>query len=175
MPPSIPANEINAYPNLILVQSLTKRYSIPGLRLGYLISNEDIVTNINRFRIPWSVNTLAIEAGKYILETGSTGFKLEVWLEETKILQHNINALNALKTLPSGTPYFLIKLLRGNAGELTDFLLKYKVLVRDASNFEGLEGEFSTLCMSLLQKSRTRPLGIHFGQMGINKVVSFEH
>jgi threonine-phosphate decarboxylase len=139
---TIPANEINAYPNLILVQSLTKRYSIPGLRLGYLISNEDIVTKINRFRIPWSVNTLAIGAGKYILETDTTSFKLEVWLEETKLLQHNINALNTLIAHPSATPYFLIKMLRGNAKELTIFLLKDKVLVRDATNFEGLEGEY---------------------------------
>ena len=61
-------NEIRNYPNLIIVQSLTKRHAIPGLRLGYLMASETIISKMNQFRMPWTVNSLAIEAGKFILE-----------------------------------------------------------------------------------------------------------
>lgn len=139
---AILANEINQYSNLILVQSLTKRYSIPGLRLGYLISNENLVAKITGFRIPWSVNTLAIEAGKFILEHDKTKLNLEVWLEETRLFQHNINELGGYEICTSQTPYFLVKLLNGKAKDLKAFLLNDKILVREATNFEGLEGEY---------------------------------
>jgi len=138
----IQANEINQYSNLILVQSMTKRYSIPGLRLGYLISNENTVLRINKFRIPWSVNSLAIEAGKFILEHDKSKLNLEVWLEETRLFQHKINELGVFKIYSSQTPYFLIKVLNGKAKDLKAFLLNDKILVREATNFEGLEGEF---------------------------------
>ena len=53
-----------AHPNLLVVKSMTKCYAIPGLRLGYMLGNPAIIENIACFGQPWSVNALAIEAGK---------------------------------------------------------------------------------------------------------------
>ncbi|MDO9152615.1 MAG: aminotransferase class I/II-fold pyridoxal phosphate-dependent enzyme [Paludibacter sp.] len=143
---SLKANELKNYPNLILVQSLTKRYSIPGLRLGCLISTEQLINKINPFRIPWTVNTLAIEAGKHILKNDIGYFPIKEWLIATKIFQEKINALDVFKTIPTETPYFLVQLKKGTAKDLKCFLLTEKILIRDATNFEGLEGEYVRLC-----------------------------
>lgn len=143
---SIMASELNNYPNLILVQSLTKRYNIPGLRLGCLISNEQLIEQINPFRIPWTVNTLAIEAGKYILNNKNGYFPIKEWLNATKIFQERINALGIFKTIPSETPYFLVQLKKGTAKDLKSYLLNEKILIRDATNFEDLQGEYIRVC-----------------------------
>ena len=50
--------------NVIIVESLTKAFAIPGLRLGYLIADAGIVAKVRRLLPNWTVNTLA----QYIAE-----------------------------------------------------------------------------------------------------------
>jgi len=146
-------NEIQNYPNLIIVQSLTKRYAIPGLRLGYVMASETIITLMSQFRMPWTVNCLAIEAGKYILENDNDGFQLHNWLCECEILRNKIDSFECFKIVPSQTPYFLVKLNVGKASDLKTFLLSHKILVRQATNFEGLEGEHIRICTLSREKN----------------------
>lgn len=138
--------EIPHYNNIIVVQSLTKRFAIPGLRLGYIVSSKESINKIEKYKMPWSVNSLAIEAGKYILNGGNKDFTLEAWLEDTSIFKQQINDLDNFKIIETEMPYFLIKLKSGKASELKSYLLNEKILVRDATNFEGLEGEFVRIC-----------------------------
>ena len=138
--------EVSLFDNLIIVQSLTKRYAIPGLRLGYLAANKKIADIISLCRIPWSVNTLAIEAGKYLLQHNGGDFQLEQLLSESADLQAEINSLNCFETMPSQTPYFLVNLKNGSAEDLKEFLLTNKILIRQATNFDGLEGEYIRIC-----------------------------
>jgi len=137
---------IQQFNNLIVVQSLTKRYAIPGLRLGYIVSGQSTIKHIEQYKMPWSVNALAIEAGKYVLEMPDNHFKLEVWLKESDTLQQQINSLDNFKVTKSHTPYFLVKLNSGTASGLKSFLLKEQILVRDATNFKGLQGEYIRIC-----------------------------
>jgi threonine-phosphate decarboxylase len=65
--PLLSASEAAEFPNVILLHSLTKRFSIPGLRLGYVTASSALLQRIRMKRMPWSVNALAIEAGKYLL------------------------------------------------------------------------------------------------------------
>lgn len=138
--------EVSIFDNLIIVQSLTKRYAIPGLRLGYLAANKKIADKIALCRIPWSVNTLAIEAGKYLLQLNGEEFQLEQLLGVSTHLQAEINALDGFETMPSQTPYFLVNLKKGRAEDLKEFLLTNKILVRQTTNFDGLEGEYIRIC-----------------------------
>jgi threonine-phosphate decarboxylase len=146
-------NEIQKYPNLIIVQSLTKRHAIPGLRLGYLMASETIITRISQFRMPWSVNSLAIESGKFILENDNDEFQLQDWLCECDTLRIQIDSLECFKCVPGVTPYFLVKLNNGKASDLKAFLLSHKILVRQATNFEGLEGEHIRICTLSKEKN----------------------
>ena len=59
--------DVKNNPNLVIIQSISKAYNIPGLRIGYLIAQPDITERINKYLIPWSINAFAIEASKYIL------------------------------------------------------------------------------------------------------------
>ena len=141
------AKEIFRYPNLLLVESMTKKYAIPGLRLGYLMADEMLMAEINRIRLPWSVNALAIEAGKYILScTGEMTFPLDEWLMSAEKLRKEVDGMTIFETIPSSTPFFLTRLTVGRAAELKEFLLENHLLIRQATNYEGLEGEYIRIC-----------------------------
>jgi Histidinol-phosphate/aromatic aminotransferase and cobyric acid decarboxylase len=142
--PGLENSDINKFKNIILIYSLTKRYSIPGLRLGYAVSDENIMNRLNRFTIPWSVNSLAIEAAKYIFGN-KDNFDIDEWLLETDRFRKQIDALGIFETKPGVTPFFLVKLLRGKAADLKEFLLNDGLLIRNANNFETNGNEFIRL------------------------------
>lgn len=140
------ATDIKEHPNLILVQSISKAHKIPGLRTGYIIAPDRIIEGINRYLIPWSVNAIAVEAGKYILEH-SDEFALPVgqWQAETADFIKRLNEVEDLEVLPTSTTFFLVKLNKGNAANLKEHLLKSGILIRDASNFFGLDEKYIRL------------------------------
>ncbi|MEA3316921.1 MAG: histidinol-phosphate transaminase [Bacteroidota bacterium] len=129
------------YKNLIIIHSLTKTFSIPGIRIGYIITNRYIIQNLKKFIIPWNVNAIAIKAGNYILD------KYNSLLPDTKIifnnsfrLQARLNEIKSFEVMHSKCNYFLVRLLKGRSDGLKDFLIKEKsILIRDASNFKGLD------------------------------------
>jgi threonine-phosphate decarboxylase len=134
---------INKYKNCIVVKSLTKAYSIPGLRLGYVLSNQATIDTILPYKMPWSVNTLAIEAGMYIAENKhALALPLDTLLEDTKTLMDQLKQIENITVFDSSTNFFLCKTEKGAAAELKQFLVQeYAVLIRDASNFRSLSNQ----------------------------------
>jgi len=53
---------VQQYPNLVILRSLTKFYSLPGLRLGYALAHPERLSKWQLWRDPWPVNTLAAAA-----------------------------------------------------------------------------------------------------------------
>lgn len=136
-------HETMYYSNIISLHSLTKSYAIPGLRLGYLVSNRELISKINRYRMPWSVNQLAIEAGKYLLSESRNYIDLEAYRAETLRLMTELNVIDGLIVLPTNTHFFLCELIGRKASDLKQYLIdKHGILIRDASNFRGLDQHF---------------------------------
>lgn len=136
--------EAASFPNVILLHSMTKQYAIPGLRVGYFTASEGLTDDVRCCRMPWSVNSLAIEAAKYLLEEGD-GISADIpqLLAERERLTNLLLATGMLEIWPTDTHYMLIKLRMGKAAALKDFLaVNHGILIRDASNFEGLDERF---------------------------------
>jgi threonine-phosphate decarboxylase len=147
---------INIHPNLIIVKSLTKNFAIPGLRLGYLITNKGLVQNIEFYKAPWTVNSLAIEAGKYLLKhKGEILPPVNYYKSTTEKFMENLKQISGLKILPSKTSYFLIKLEKGSSNELKNYLIKeFGLLIRDASNFRGLNSSYIRVATQTEEKNQ---------------------
>ena len=126
--------------NVILLHSMTKRFCIPGLRLGYVTAHPDIIGRLRQHRQPWSVNALAIEAGKYLLTHGIPNFPdIHQYLAETQRLWKRLNAIDGIEMLPTDTTFMLGTVSRMTASQLKELLAyRYHILIRDASNFNGL-------------------------------------
>lgn len=132
------ADEVVALPNCFVIQSLTKSYAIPGLRLGYILAHPLLIQKLIALKMPWSVNALAVEAGHYLLAQGIP-FSLPELLEERKRLVYRLEQLNIMDIEPTDTHYFLAKLHRHLAQDVKDWLAQnHGILIRNASNFPTL-------------------------------------
>lgn len=130
--------------NVLMLHSMTKRFGVPGLRLGGVTGRPALIAAIRRFMIPWSVNALAVEAGKFLLENSGL-FKLDVqsMLYERQRVAKALSAVGGMEVWPSDTNMLLVCLRNGKSAALKDYLVrKHGILIRDASNFEGLDERF---------------------------------
>jgi threonine-phosphate decarboxylase len=135
---------IKNHQNLIIVKSLTKNFAIPGLRLGYLIANKILVQKIEFYKAPWTVNSLAIEAGKYLIQHKNDILPpVKYYKSSTEKFIKNLNQISGLKIHATKTSYFLIELEKGNSTELKNYLIsEFGLLIRDAKNFRGLNSSY---------------------------------
>lgn len=134
---------LNDHPNLLLVKSMTKCYSIPGLRLGYVLGDPGLINFIRCFGQPWSVNALAIEAGKYLLQQGDENLPdAAMLLKRQRSFAGQISKITGFRPFPSHTSFFLVQ-TDYDASQLKQYLLQQQgILIRDASNFRGLDGHY---------------------------------
>lgn len=150
------------YPNTCMLYSFTKRYGIPGLRIGFISSMATNISRLNSFRPPWSVNALAAAAIRYLLNVHSDNFDIQAWLREKEKFTRMIHTLDSFECVDSHTPFFVVKLRWGLSADLKQFLLENKLLIRDASSFytDGnqyirlltLSSEQNTLLVRTLQQ-----------------------
>ncbi len=164
---SFGVSAVRQHTNLVLVYSLTKSHKIPGLRLGYVISSQRMIERLTSLKMPWSVNSMAIEAGKFLIENATESLPIAKWMEDTKLFQEQLAQIGQIEVLPSHTPFFLVKLLKGKASDLKKHLLQNGLLVRDATNFRGLEGEYIRLCTQTPEKNQslTENIAVWYSQM----------
>ncbi len=138
--PMLQPSEMQDCHNLIILHSLTKQFCIPGLRLGYVTASPILISRLRQLRQPWSVNALAIEAGKFLIENHVQVLPdLKEYLEESQRLHKELSNLTGIKMMDSDTNFMLAYLENGNATHLKKWLVsQYGILIRDASNFHGL-------------------------------------
>lgn len=154
--PVMTIDEAISYKNVIQLHSMTKEYAIPGLRLGYITAHADTLNLISKFRMPWSVNQLAIEAGRFLLQNDIKAIDITDYLEETRRLQNELSKINELEILPSNTHFFLCRLKSRKASELKTFLIEhYGILIRDASNFRGLNEHYFRIAAQSAKENNT--------------------
>jgi threonine-phosphate decarboxylase len=133
------------YNNLLILKSMTKYYSIPGLRLGYMVGSALLIERLKRFKQPWSVNAMALNAGHFIFDNiHKLAIQVQSILHEREVFTNSLKELKFIRVYPSSTHFFLCETLIGTSKELKAFLIaKYGILIRDASNFRGLgKGHF---------------------------------
>ncbi|MBC7360140.1 MAG: pyridoxal phosphate-dependent class II aminotransferase, partial [Desulfacinum sp.] len=131
-----------AHPGLVLLRSMTKFYGIPGLRLGYLLASPEIAGAAAGYLPPWSVNTLAQEAGAYCLEQLDYRREtLEMVYGERDRLKIALEGMGGFSVLPGRANYLLVRMADElpDAPALRDALLRReRVLIRECASFDGL-------------------------------------
>lgn len=138
------AQEMLDCQNLFVLHSMTKKYAIPGLRVGYITASPVLLDRLRILRQPWSVSTLAIEAGKYLVGNRVKVIPdLQAFIREAIRLRNALNAVDGLRVLDTKTSYMLVQLRRGRSSDLKSYLIHHHgILIRDASNFHGLGDQY---------------------------------
>lgn len=121
-----------------IIHSMTKQYGVPGLRLGYIVTNADTANEIRQIKQPWSVNSLAIAAGEYLINNGQRPNATALTAEAQR-LAAMLAAVDGIDVEPTQTNFMLATIAHGTASRLKDYLAtKCHILIRDASDFCGL-------------------------------------
>ena len=127
------------HPNLVILRSLTKFYSLPGLRLGYAIANPERLQRWQAWRDPWCVNSLAAAAGIAVLEDVEFQQQTWAWLAHAKSqLFTGLSEISGLNPLPNAANYLLVKTEIAGSLLQKELLQKDKILIRDCLSFPEL-------------------------------------
>ena len=157
---------------IIVLRSFTKFFAIPGLRLGYLVANKNIIEKIRNFQPVWSVNILAQIAGFEVIQDKEYIRKSKMFIEkEREFLYHQLSKIKILKVYPSYANFILLKILYNklDTEKLQEQLIKRNILIRDCSNFCGLNNKFFRIAvrkreenMKLLSALKRLSRGRHY-------------
>lgn len=130
---------VQEYPNLVILRSLTKFYSLPGLRLGYAISHPDRLQRWQARRDPWSVNILSAMAGIAVLQDHSFQQQTWDWLKVARDqLYQGLKRISGLQPI-LGAANFLLVQTQIPAPQLQETLLKeHQIYIRDCLSFPEL-------------------------------------
>lgn len=140
MAPLLRPADVVGRDGIILLHSMTKRYAVPGLRLGYVTASAQVISHLREQYRPWAINALSLEAGKWLVQRGETAIPdLPTYLAETQRLRAMLNNIEGIEAQPTQTNFFLCTLRQATAAELKEYLAReHGILIRDASNFTGL-------------------------------------
>ncbi|QVT77904.1 Hydrogenobyrinate a,c-diamide synthase [Nocardioides aquaticus] len=125
---------------LVVLRSLTKHWSVPGVRAGYLLGAPDVVADLRRGQTPWSVSTtagaalVACSTPAARVEAGRRADELAAWRD------HLATGLAGLgvEVLASSTSFVLARLGAG----VREALREAGVAVRRGDTFPGLDASW---------------------------------
>ena len=139
--------------NLVILRSFSKIYAVPGLRMGWLYSpNEELICRLRSFLSPWSLNSLAQIVAKELIGFEDPSLIAQIQNTKQRLLK-KITSFSWLLPYPSSTNFILIKSLRYTSKMLFEYFGRHKILIRDCSNFKGLDQSFIRL--SIKEETRT--------------------
>ncbi len=120
--------------NIFVLRTFSKIYGLAGLRVGYGIAKEELITDLNRVRAPFNVNCLAQAGALACLEDDDHVRRcLEVNNEGREYLYKGLSDLG-LEYVPTDTNFILVKV--ENSREMFNKLLPLGVIVRPLDGYE---------------------------------------
>ena len=136
---------VEKYKNIFILKAVTKFFGMPGLRLGYgVTSNKKLLDDIYRYKEPWTVNSFADTLSNYIFKDEEyINSSKEYYLNERAYMLNSLRKIEKIHVYDTDTNFILIRLNNKSAKEIkVELLRRYNILIRDASNFIGLDDRY---------------------------------
>ena len=163
---------ISRYDNLVILRTFSKAYSLASLRVGYLLSNPEIINEVRKVKSPFNVNTFSQLAAQIVFENKKIlKDNIKKIIKERERLTDRINKLPSFKAHPSRTNFVLVEAgSKENLDLVYNNLLKQGILVQTVSDpifstsryflriTVGNEEENDILIKGLENVSKNRPL-----------------
>ena len=145
---------IKEFNNLVIIKSLTKFFAIPGIRIGYgILENQKIIDKVEKISPAWNINTIADIATKgslkdkaYIKNT------IEYVNAEKTYLYKKMQNIEGIKVFKPSVNYIFFK--SEFKLDLKLELIKYNILIRDCSNYKGLENGYYRIAVKTHEENK---------------------
>jgi histidinol-phosphate aminotransferase len=132
--------ELADYPNLVVLQTMSKAWGLAGLRLGMAFASEGIIDIYNKVKPPYNINQATQElALKALEEVGQVNEMIKALVTMREELARDLASLPFVLTVyPSDANFLLVKTT--DAHKVYDYLLGDGIVVRDRSKVELCAG-----------------------------------
>lgn len=127
-------SEIDRYPNLIVLRTLSKAFGRAALRLGYAVASAEIVSYFLKVKAPYNLNSLTLAEGCQALSRvqSQTRQVKEICRERDRVAKHLRQIPEIEKVFSSQTNFLLFRCER--ATQICEQLLERGIVVRDRSS-----------------------------------------
>jgi histidinol-phosphate aminotransferase len=127
------------YPNLVVLQTLSKAWGLAGLRLGMCFASPQIIGYLNKVKAPYNINIVTQELALQALEeVGQVNDMIKLLVDMRNALAQVIASMpHVIQVFPSDTNFILVKIPK--ARQLYEYLLSQGIIVRDRSALELCE------------------------------------
>ena len=121
------------YPNLVILQTLSKAWGLAGIRLGMAFASPEIVAVLSKIKYPYNINLLTQEKALEMLGLARQKDEwVETILQQKELLKNELVRLPLVTLLyPSDANFILIKTIA--AKKIYEALVERKIIVRDRS------------------------------------------
>jgi histidinol-phosphate aminotransferase len=125
---------LNEFPNLIVIQTLSKAYGLAGIRLGACYSSTKIISVLNKIKPPYNVNQLTQQTALKALQNSiKTNNEIAIIISERNKLIIDLEEISFIvKVYPSDANFLLVKV--DNAIVRYHQLVEHKIIVRNRTN-----------------------------------------
>jgi histidinol-phosphate aminotransferase len=127
------------YPNLVVLQTLSKAWGLAGLRLGMCFASPQIIGYLNKVKAPYNINIVTQELALQALdEVGQVNDMIKLLVDMRIALAEVIASMpHVIQVFPSDTNFLFVKIPQ--ARKLYEYLLSQGIIVRDRSALELCE------------------------------------
>jgi histidinol-phosphate aminotransferase len=126
-------SDLKMYPNLVIIQTLSKAYALAGLRIGILYASPEIIDILNKIKPPYNVNTASQEqAEKKLMQSTLDAQVKKIKIEREKLIQSLDKVSYIEQIYPSDANFILIKV--DDAVKRYNQLIERGIVVRNRSN-----------------------------------------
>lgn len=132
--------ELTEYPNLVVMQTLSKAWGLAGVRIGMLFASDEIIAVMNKVKPPYNIGTpaqeLALNALNRIQEVNE-------WIRSTvserdRLVRQLAHNLLIRKIYPSDANFLLVKV--DEPKKVYNYLVDKGIIIRDRSGVTLCEG-----------------------------------
>ncbi len=133
-------SQLQKYPNLIVLNTMSKAWASASIRLGMAFACPEIVALFNKVKYPYNINKLTQEYASKLMDEA---YKVQRWVSQIKEERaHMIPAFHELpickKIYPTGANFFLAKVTDADA--IYHYLVDRGIIVRNRNRVELCEG-----------------------------------
>ena len=123
--------KLNDYDQLLVMRTVSKM-GLAGLRLGLLCGGQELISEINKVRLPYNINVLTQYTASFILD--NAGFlegQAEMIRADREHLLKQLAAIEGIEVFPSQANFILFRVTRGGATAVFTSLCNDGVLVKN--------------------------------------------
>jgi len=126
------------YPHLVLFRTFSKAWSLAGMRLGYLLADPRLVTELIKVKLPYNLGHASVIAGRVALEAEEEARRRVRLLVARRPQWEAMLREEGFEVFPSEANFLLVR--TSNAKEVQARLEERGIRVRDVSGYPGLAG-----------------------------------